>query len=164
MNQAINSWITGLNSLGQGFWNYAADIFIQASVLIVLLLIIDFLLRKRVRAVFRYCLWMLVFLKLVLPASFTLPTGIGYWFGDYFTREASIAKWVPQIEETAPIAIYIPQDYIPLEMPMMNETAAAGIELEDISWQGFVFSGWLVGMLVLLALLVKRVYFVRGLI
>ena len=46
MNQVINTCIAGLNSLGQGFWNYAADIFIQASVLIILLLIIDFLLRK----------------------------------------------------------------------------------------------------------------------
>jgi len=165
MNQAINTYITGLNNIGQGFWNYAAGIFIQASVLIVLLLIVDFMLRKRVRAVFRYCLWMLLFVKLVLPASFTLPTGIGYWLGDYLPSEVSIAKLVPQIEETAPIDIYIlPQGYIPLETPMMNETAATGIELESISWQGLVFSGWLVGMLVLLVLLVRRVCFVRGLI
>jgi beta-lactamase regulating signal transducer with metallopeptidase domain len=47
---------------------------------------------------------------------------------------------------------------------MMNETAAAGIELEAISWQGLLFLGWLIGMLLLLALLVKRAYFVRGLI
>ncbi|MHC4174589.1 MAG: M56 family metallopeptidase [Planctomycetota bacterium] len=164
MNQAINTCITGLNNIGQGFWDYAAGIFIQVSVLIVLLLIIDFMLRKRVRAVFRYCLWMLVFIKLVMPASFTLPTGIGYWLGDYFPSEVSIAKFVPQIKEAVPVAINIPQEYIFLETPMMNETAAIGIELEAICWQGLVFLGWLVGMLVLLALLVKRVCFVRGLI
>jgi len=164
MNQAINTCITGLNNIGRGFCDYAAGIFIQASVLIVLLLIIDFLLRKRIRAVFRYCLWMLVFIKLVLPASFTLPTGIGYWLGDYFPSEVSIAKRVPQIEEMAPIAINIPQGYIPLEATTMNETAATGIELESLSWQGLVFSGWLVGMLVLLVLLVQRICFVRGLI
>ncbi len=164
MNQAINTCITGLNNIGQGFWNYAAGIFIQVSVLIVLLLIIDFLLRKRVRAVFRYCLWMLVFVKLVLPASFTLPTGIGYWLGDYFPSEVSIAKFAQQTEEAVPAAINIPQGYIFLEPPMMNETAATGIELEPICWQGLVFLGWLVGMLALLALLVKRVCFVRGLI
>ncbi len=124
MNQAINTCITGLNNIGQGFWYYAAGICIQVSVLIVLLLIIDFLLRKRVRAVFRYCLWMLLFVKLVLPASFTLPTGIGYWLGDYFPSEVSIAKFVPQTEEAVPIAINIPQGYIFLETPMMNETEA----------------------------------------
>ena len=36
MIQAINSVLTGLNTIGQGFWDYAAGIFIQASVLIVL--------------------------------------------------------------------------------------------------------------------------------
>ena len=71
MNQLINAFITGLNNIGQVFWDYAATVFIQTSVLIVLLLILDFLLRKRVRAVFRYCLWTLLFVKLVLPASFT---------------------------------------------------------------------------------------------
>ncbi|GAF98682.1 unnamed protein product, partial [marine sediment metagenome] len=109
-------------------------------------------------------LWMLLFVKLVLPASFTLPTGIGYWLGDYFPSEVSIAKFVPQTEEAVPAAINIPQGYIFLEPPMMNETAATGIELEPICWQGLVFLGWLVGMLVLLVLLVKRVCFVRGLI
>ncbi len=164
MNQAINTCITGLNNIGQGFWDYAAGIFIQVSVLIVLLLIIDFMLRKRVRAVFRYCLWILLFVKLVLPASFTLPTGIGYWLGDYFPSEVSIAKFVPQIKEAVPAAINIPQGYIFLEPPIVNETAATGIELEAICWQGLVFLGWLVGMLVLLALLVRRICFVRGLI
>ncbi len=164
MNQAINTCITGLNNIGQGFCDYAAGIFIQVSVLIVLLLIIDFLLRKRVRAVFRYCLWMLVLVKLVLPASFTLPTGIGYWLGDYFPSEVSIANFVPQIKEVVPVAINIPQEYIFLETPIMNETEATGVELEAICWQGLVFSGWLVGMLVLLALLVRRICFVRGLI
>ncbi|MHC4169909.1 MAG: hypothetical protein ACYSWQ_23420 [Planctomycetota bacterium] len=81
MNQVINIFITGLNNLGQGFWDYAAGMFIQASVLIALLLILDFMLRKRVRAVFRYCLWMLLFVKLVLPASFT---GWGISFQENF--------------------------------------------------------------------------------
>ena len=112
MNQAINTCITGLNNIGQGFWDYAAGVFIQASVLIILLLIVDFMLRKRVRAVFRYCLWMLLFVKLVLPASFTLPTGIGYWLGDYFPSEIPIAGFVSPIEEPAPMVIDIPQGYI----------------------------------------------------
>jgi beta-lactamase regulating signal transducer with metallopeptidase domain len=164
MNEAINTCITGLNNIGQGFWDYAAGTFIQASVLIVLLLIIDFMLRKRVRAVFRYCLWTLLFVRLVLPASFTLPTGIGYWLGDYFPSEVSIAKFVPQTEEAVPMVVDIPQGYILSETPTMKETVPTGIELESVSWQGLVFLGWLVGMLVLLALLVRRVCFVRGLI
>ena len=164
MNQAINTCITGLNNIGQGFWDYAAGVFIQVSLLIVLLLILDILLRKRMRAVFRYCLWMLLFVKLVLPTSFTLPTGIGYWLGDYFPSEVSIAKFMPQIEEAVPLVFDIPQGYIFSETPTMNETVATGVGLESISWQGLVFSGWLLGMLVLLALVVRRFCYVRGLI
>ena len=132
MKQAINSWITGLNSLGQGFWDYAADIFIQASVLIVVLLIIDFLLRKRIRAIFRYCLWMLVFIKLVLPASFSLPTGIGSWLGDYFPNEVSMAKWIPQTDEIVPTTLNIHQRQILLQPVVTNETAVSDI------FQGYI--------------------------
>ena len=105
MGQLINDLITIVNDVGRGFCNHAASIFIQSSILILLLLVVSFLLRKRVRAVFRYCLWMLLFVKLVLPASFTLPTGAGYWLGDYFTSEVSIAKFVPQMKEAVSLVI-----------------------------------------------------------
>jgi len=51
-----------------------------------------------------------------------------------------------------------------LEAATMNEKGATAVALEPVCWQGLVFSGWLVGILVLLALLVQRVCFVRGLI
>ncbi len=50
MNQLLNSWLTTLNGIGGAFWSYAAGMFVQFGVLILLLLAIDFLLRKRVRA------------------------------------------------------------------------------------------------------------------
>ena len=164
MYQVINTFITGLNDIGRGFWDYAAPVFVQASLLIVLLLILDFVLRKRVRAIFRYCLWMLLFVKLVLPASFILPTGIGYWLGDYFPSEASIAKFVPQPKAPVPMFIDIPQGHFFFETPSMNETVPAGVELESIDWQGLAFLGWLVGMLVLSVLVIRRYCYVKRLI
>jgi beta-lactamase regulating signal transducer with metallopeptidase domain len=172
MSQVINTIITGLNEIGRGFWDYAAAVFVQASLLIVLLLILDFVLRKHVRAVFRYCLWMLLFVKLVLPASFTLPTGIGYWLGDYFPVEVSTAIFTPhtkaavpmmQIDEVVPMVNNTSQRYV-LDTQTMNERMPAGVELESINWQGLVFSGWLVGMLVLSISVVRRFCYVRRLI
>jgi len=49
MSQVINNYLVCLNDAGRVFWGYAADMFVQAGVLIVLLLIIDSLLRKRLR-------------------------------------------------------------------------------------------------------------------
>ena len=83
MNQLLNGCLTTVNSIGAAFWDHAAGMFIQSGVLILSLLAIDFLLRKRVRATFRYWIWMLVFIKLILPPTLSLPTGIGYWFGDH---------------------------------------------------------------------------------
>ncbi len=164
MNQAINIFITNVNNVGESFWSHAAAMFIQSSLLILVLLAVDFLIQKKVRAVFRYGLWMLLFVKLVLPVSLASPTGVGYWLGGYFTSETSIANLSPQAESVGPIANNVSQGQIPFQTPIMSTAGATGIELTPISWQGFVFLGWLVGMGVLVALLVQRVYFVKGLI
>ncbi len=79
MNHFLNDWIMLINSIGEAFWEYSSQVFVQSSILIIVLLIIDFLLRRRVRATLRYWMWMLVFIKLVLPPTLSQPTGIGYW-------------------------------------------------------------------------------------
>ena len=174
MNQVLNIAIVVLNGLGQAFWNYAAAMFVQASVLIVFILLVDFLLQKRVRAVFRYCLWMLVFIKLVLPTSLVLPTGIGYWLGDYWPSEPPVSVEIPTVEPSTPatVAPTIPTGEgfpavpttEPAPLPPRVEMAPAEIELEPISWRGVLFLGWIAGMLVFSALLVQRARFVKGLL
>ena len=90
MDTIINNYLTTLNNYGRGFCNYSVGIFIQSSLLVILLLLIDFLLRKRVSATLRYWIWMLVFIKLILPPTLCLPTGIGYWCGDYLSSDSVI--------------------------------------------------------------------------
>jgi hypothetical protein len=46
--------------MGKSFVDFSTSMLIQSSVLIVVLLALDLLLRKKVRAIFRYCIWMLV--------------------------------------------------------------------------------------------------------
>src|SRR4030042_1437110 len=82
MTEIINSCLSGLKPLGNAFIPYAAGAFFQSALLVVVLFGIDLLLRKRVRAVFRYCIWLLVLMKLILPPTLSLPTGIGYWVPD----------------------------------------------------------------------------------
>ncbi|MBW8035974.1 MAG: M48 family metalloprotease, partial [Planctomycetes bacterium] len=71
-----------LNIKADGFCDFALAMFIQSGILIVLLYAIDLLIRKHVRAVFRYCIWMLVFVKLILPVSLSSPVSMGQLFGD----------------------------------------------------------------------------------
>lgn len=91
MTHVINNVLVGLNNIGRVFCDYAAGVFVQSALLVILLLVVDLLLRKRVRAVFRYCVWLLVLVKLVLPPMLSLPTGIGYWVGDHLPAASSIS-------------------------------------------------------------------------
>jgi beta-lactamase regulating signal transducer with metallopeptidase domain len=78
-----------INAAGGAFVDFALPMLVQSCVLILVLLAVDLILRKRVRAVFRYCIWMLVLIKLVLPPTFQSPVSIGTWFGDSLKAPAT---------------------------------------------------------------------------
>jgi len=71
-----------LNSVGVVLTAFAARMLIQSSLLIVALALLDLVLRKRVKAVVRYWIWLLVLAKLLVPPSLSSPTGLAYWIGD----------------------------------------------------------------------------------
>lgn len=98
----MNAIVETINSAGRTFVEFALPMLIQSSVLILILLAVDILLRRRVRAVFRYWIWMLVLVKLVLPPSLGSPVSIGAWLGE--TLEP------PQIAVDEPLA---PQPQMP---------------------------------------------------
>jgi len=78
----MNAIVQTINTSGRAFAGFAAPMLIQSGLLILILLAVDAVLRKRVRAVFRYWIWMLVLVKLVLPPSLWSPVSLGTWFGD----------------------------------------------------------------------------------
>ncbi len=175
MNQIINFSLEWLNNVGQWFWDYSAGMFIQVSLLIIVLLAVDFLLRKRVRAVFRYCVWMLVFVKLILPPTLSLPTGIGYWYGDYLSADSPVLQQVSNVVRPEPHRAPAPEDFalaaeIAQDQPSQtNHQTAAPVTsavsgLNALTWQAVVFLLWLVGVLVISVLLIQRMLFVKGLI
>ena len=106
MDSTINSIITSLNYLGEMFCSHATDMLLQSSLLICILLIVNLLLRKHVKAVWRYCLWMILFVKLVVPPSFASPTGIAYWLEDY-DRGPAVVSPLPE-EPAATVAVSLP--------------------------------------------------------
>jgi len=179
MFETINAVITNLNSIARVFCGYAAGLFVQSSVMILFVMMLDFVLRRRVRAVLRYCVWMLVFVKLVLPTSFAFPTGIGYWLGDYVTawsaaREESPRSLNPAEVKAAPTEVAATEPALTKASrvePSSLSAADASHRLEParpkferIAWQSLVFLGWLIGVLVLTVLLLCRARFVRQLL
>jgi len=176
MNPPINHLITALNGLGERFCEYAGSMFVQAGVLIVLLLLVDLLIRKRVRATLRYWIWMLVFIKLILPPSLSLPTGIGYWRGDILpaapaaleeqsTHPPHEIAEPPQLISGTPILLEIPQYQSPQTTVDLTGPATPVVShLNVLTWQAVAFVLWIVGVLIFSALLIQRMLFVSRLI
>jgi beta-lactamase regulating signal transducer with metallopeptidase domain len=75
----MNTLIETLNRFGENALHFAWPMLWQSSVLIAVLLVIDFALRRHVRAAVRYALWLVLLVKLLLPPSLALPTGVAWW-------------------------------------------------------------------------------------
>jgi len=167
MNHTINSLLAALNSIGEAFCEHAAGVFVQSALLVVVLFVVDLLLRKRVRAVFRYCVWLLVLVKLVLPPTLSLPTGVGYWAGDHLPSALNVSSRpfdAPGLERSGASGERFhgrPSDDLAKGNPLV---AATNTPVTALTWQAILFALWLVGVLTFLALLFQRARFVRALI
>ena len=65
-----------LNTLARLWWDWSAAMFWQVGLLIVLIACLDRLVRRWAWPQLRYALWSLVLIKLLLPPSLSLPSGI----------------------------------------------------------------------------------------
>jgi beta-lactamase regulating signal transducer with metallopeptidase domain len=85
----MNPLIEALNRFGENALHFAWPMLWQSSVLIAVLFVADFALRRHVRAAVRYALWLVLLVKLLLPPSLALPTGVAWWL---FPSVATPAK------------------------------------------------------------------------
>ena len=149
-----------VNSMGNAFVDFALPMLVQSSVLIVVLLGLDLILRKRVKAVFRYWIWMIVLLKLVLPTTLSSPTSPAYWLGDEphsMTLEGPPAMSSPSDTRAATPML------AGLKSPPVS-SAEAIAPTSSVTWRGCAFLVWLAAVLIMTALLIQRAFFVRRLI
>jgi len=161
MDALLHACTTGVNDVGRAFCSHAVAVFVQSGVLIVVLLSIDLLLRHRLRATVRYWIWMLVFLKLILPPSLSLPTGVGYWIGRYIPISMLV---LPQVPEATVIPTAFPESLV-MEVRAMGDPGAevAITPRARLTWQGGVFLLWGTGVLALAGWVLRRLRFVKAL-
>jgi len=191
MAETLNEIVAQLNHLGDMFWRSASAMFVQSSVLIALVFAIDFLIRRRVRAVVRYGVWMLVLVKLVLPTTLSLPTGIGSWFADLSPAPPEMTGYVAIPAATITMSPSLPAEPIPpIEPPerdagtlaalpdTLSESSEAAAApptaaqpammaphpIARLTWQAGVLVAWLCGVTVLTGVLLGHARRVRGLI
>jgi type II secretory pathway component GspD/PulD (secretin)/beta-lactamase regulating signal transducer with metallopeptidase domain len=75
----MTTFIETLNRSGDQFLKFAWPMFWQSSLLIAVIFVLEFALRRKVRAAIRYALWLMVLVKLLLPPSLALPTSPTWW-------------------------------------------------------------------------------------
>lgn len=187
MDRMIDNGIEALNAAGQWFCSYAWTISLQVGILIAVLLVLDLLLKRRVRAVVRYAMWMLVFVKLLLPPALSLPTGIGYYRPEPRVTSQKPAEPVPEqakpiaktpsVNRELPVASPPAGDVpragaIPVPVPpgdaphtdVVPASSPPAVVRPSIAWQGWLLLVWLAGVLTLSAYLLRRVQYVRRLV
>jgi len=162
--------IEQINKIGEVWWDWMWPMFWQVSLLVALIGVVDIFLRKRIWPQVRYALWLLVFVKLLLPPSLSLSTSAIPHLRtlvDQVRKERAAANdpYGPPLFE-----LYIVTDQPvmePLDVPAGIAKIGAGgdtIELFDEaittnmtelrpgaspSWQTYLMAVWLVGILIL---------------
>src|SRR5262245_20069847 len=107
-----------LNGGVDRFTTFALPMLLQSSLLIAVLAALDWVWRHRVRAALRSAIWLLVPVKLLLPPSLSLPTGIGYWLGQPHRSPAPLP-----VATSSPVAVAV--DTVRLPEPASSSAPAA---------------------------------------
>ncbi|HXB58630.1 MAG TPA: M56 family metallopeptidase [Candidatus Acidoferrales bacterium] len=71
--------IETLNRWGENFLSFAWPMLWQSSLLIVIIFALDVVSARKIRPAIRHAFWMIVFVKLLLPPTLALPTGVAWW-------------------------------------------------------------------------------------
>lgn len=178
----MSGLISWLNSWGDVFVLFTIRMLIQSSVLILILLLLDFVLRRRVRAVVRYWIWLLVLAKLVLPPSLSSPTSLVSWIGGRLP-ETTIVSFVPDLpavvpEAVPPVALTAMEmtplpvgansdSPLPAPEPIPAPPARSAAPVPPVvlpTWQALVLLAWVTAVILMVVLLIQRVFFVRALL
>ena len=175
----FESWddaIELINRWGVASWKLSGAMLVESSVLVAVLLLVDWLTRRRVRAVVRYGLWLLVLAKLVLPTGLASPTSPAYWLTP--ERVAFDAHRPAKIEaasiadEAAPTiagaeTISAQAAMLPTaatEVPAARLSQPATPRLASLDPRGIALLVWLVAVVALFALLFERAVKVRRIV
>jgi len=147
------------NMMAYQWWNWMGSMFWQASLLILVVSGLDLLIRRWVWAQVRYVLWLLIFVKLLIPPGWYLPTAVvPRLFGE--TQELLGRVWDRQFPQPAalqaaesalPESAAIPQ---PVTGPARPDTTAS--TPAQLLPQAYLLAFWLAGMSLFLFLLIFK--------
>jgi outer membrane protein assembly factor BamB len=163
-----------LNSLAQAWWAWMGPMFWQMGVLVLVIGAVDVLLRRHLWPQLRYALWLLILVKLVMPPSFSLSTGLVSQLRAHMDQKGSqldtadaatgLSSYGPALEVSAHGAAIEPLTPRPLEnLSTDPRPELAGLadltrphNQTKLSWQAYAMAAWLIGIGALSGWLIVR--------
>ena len=139
----MNLTIEYLNELGGRFLAFAGPMVWQSGLLIAVVLALDLLLARKVRAAVRHALWLVVLVKLLLPPSLALPTSVAWWL---IPAQPAVKASMPRFQvvttdEVAPALRDFPASSVPVVLPPARLDragwvllAVGGVSLGLLGW------------------------------
>jgi len=148
--------IVHLNDIAQIWWQWMAGMFWQVSLFIILITVLDMAIRRWAWPHVRYVLWGLVFLKLIIPPTWQMPTSIVSWI------QPRVEEQIPFRIETREMAAENQQLSVS-STPSSTQVIKQAVTTEKASWQAVLFLTWLAGMIVFsLMLIIKMLRLPKG--
>lgn len=169
-----------LNKAGAILSQHGLTMLLQFGLLTSLLFLADMAIRWRVKASLRYCLWCLLLVKLVLPATFASPTGIGHLLGMNFSvKLPQIRQPATQIH-TSLASVQTDRDFTRFTNGLNTSQVVANGRVVKarnlplfaigqyrhiaLNWHGCVFVAWFLGVLVFSAVFIRRLASVTAMV
>lgn len=158
-----------INHIAQAWWGWMGPMFWQVSLLILIISAIDMMIRRWAWPQIRYALWLLVLVKLLIPPTWSLPSGIIARFQPL--AQARIEQqWNKTFHATGEKKIY-GQTATPSNARSAQSIEPAAVKsskdgLAEPSlrtgkvkpvWQVYTLGFWILGMVLFIALLMMRI-------
>ncbi len=155
--------IETLNQLAALLWGWMSTMFWQVSLLVLIISGIEMLTRRWLWPQVRYALWLLVFIKLIIPPVWSLQSGM-------IPRIYSVVQGI-FIQESTNQTSNISTDNIPIipdqVLPQMESSTIQNLQdnqiikksspLGQIHWQTYLMGIWMTGMILFSLLLFTKI-------
>ena len=134
--------IAQLNDIAQIWWQWMGSMFWQVSLLIILVTVLDMVIRKWAWPQVRYALWALVFIKLIIPPTWEMPTSIVSWLQ-------------PQVDKQISVQIGTTDEAVTGGDILLPESNG-NTEVEQATWKTCILVVWISGMIIFALLLLRK--------
>jgi len=160
--------IAAINGIAQSWWGWMGAMLWQVSLLIVVVTMIDFAIRRWAWPQVRYALWLLVLIKLLIPPTWTLSSSL-------------ISPWQPaaqvRLEQGLKTVFHLSKDHERIQQPSLPaekkvllptdkpvDQADRGLPAISssrginplVGWKALAMIAWILGMGFFISLLVRK--------